>query len=215
MKYIGWSVSLLILIPLFYPLALSETLFKRQGLNRHGLNISFIFLCGVLHLYILLSRLYAFASPKISRTILTTSEWAFLDETCHKPGTKLSDQERNVSAIIFFVGSPIMLLLALYKLVSTTIKRNTKSKHFPFSMSCRKWIRILLYFAVLPVIAVTQVWSILRLQKEQKAMADFIGSEYSDNTWSFGQIIAVLIWAPVIVEYLYLYLSMLHANLES
>lgn len=38
-------------------------------------------------------------------------------------------------------------------------------------------------------------------------MAKYLGLDFLDDNWGFGQIIALLIWMPVVVEYLYQYYS--------
>lgn len=194
---IGWSVSLLIFVPLFYQFSVPDTFLKRRGLN-----VLFVSLCGLFHLYIFLSRVYAFSAPEPVGTVVSQPELDALQTRCRQPERTLSNYERKVSAIIYFTGSSLLSLVLLYKSTAMT-KKVLLRYHAPYHKKARGFF----YFAILPLIAFSQIWFILRVRMEQKEMAKYLGLDFLDDNWGFGQIIALLIWMPVVVEYLYRYYS--------
>jgi hypothetical protein len=48
------------------------------------------------------------------------------------------------------------------------------------------------------------MWRVFRIRNAQEAFTSAIGIEYTDNQWTFGQVVAVVIFAPDIVEVAYL-----------
>jgi len=56
---------------------------------------------------------------------------------------------------------------------------------------------------VIPLLAVSQFWSIFRLQALQQQMARTAGNADGDDDWTFGQIAAVTVFVPVFVEMWY------------
>lgn len=59
-----------------------------------------------------------------------------------------------------------------------------------------------LLFILLPALAISQIWTILRIQSIQKEMSLSAGNEDADGKWSFGQIVVVTVFSPVLVDVL-------------
>jgi len=57
------------------------------------------------------------------------------------------------------------------------------------------------------LLGVPQLWAILRFRAMQRALATSIGSSDQDNSWSFGQIVAVVLFLPVLLEFAYVYMN--------
>jgi hypothetical protein len=53
---------------------------------------------------------------------------------------------------------------------------------------------------LLPLPAISQVFALARLRNEQKGMAEFVGLSFTADSWGFGQIAALLVWAPILIE---------------
>ena len=56
---------------------------------------------------------------------------------------------------------------------------------------------------LVPILATTQFWTYLRLHQAQKDVAETSDNPFLDNQWSFGQIVAITVFTPVIVECLF------------
>jgi hypothetical protein len=54
---------------------------------------------------------------------------------------------------------------------------------------------------------VPQLWAILRFRAVQQALAISIGSSGQDNSWTFGRIVAVVIFLPVLLEFAHDYIN--------
>lgn len=54
--------------------------------------------------------------------------------------------------------------------------------------------------AIIPLLACGLLWTVLRTQQFQTQMAKTTSSDDSDAQWTFGQVVAVTVFAPVIVE---------------
>ena len=61
----------------------------------------------------------------------------------------------------------------------------------------RLWIALCV---VAPLLSVIQMWTFVRLQKLQTQMTNAAGGVYLDEQWTFGQIIAVIVFMPVFIQ---------------
>jgi hypothetical protein len=57
------------------------------------------------------------------------------------------------------------------------------------------------------MLSVGQLWSYERLQKTQLEMAAVTENSDSDKQWTFGQIVAVSVFAPALIDFLFACLS--------
>ena len=210
---LGWVVSLLTFIPLLYPLVI-RSMKGEPGLIRPQLNMLFILGCGILHGYIALSRLWSYTSPPLTGIPLSGPEWEFLGRVCYDPATKLSDRELNALSISALVESLVVLLLAFYKLIAVFGPSNGRISGWVSSQkllgSLRERLRPILYLAILPLFAISQGYALIRMRREQKGMAQHVGYEFTADEWSFGQIASLLIWMPVFVEPVCIFLETRH-----
>lgn len=55
---------------------------------------------------------------------------------------------------------------------------------------------------LLPLLLSTPIlWAIFRLRGIQRELARVTGSAYVDNDWSFGQVVSIVLFVPVAVEF--------------
>lgn len=50
------------------------------------------------------------------------------------------------------------------------------------------------------MLSVGLIWTFFRLQKSQSQLAQNAGTQDADAAWSFGQLVAVTVFAPVLGE---------------
>ena len=60
---------------------------------------------------------------------------------------------------------------------------------------------------LVPLLTIPQFWGLVRLRGIQKALANSTTNAYTDNQWTFGQVVAVMIFAPVFTEVGYSWLQ--------
>ena len=51
-----------------------------------------------------------------------------------------------------------------------------------------------LYFWLIQVVYVIHLW------RTRNGLSELAKERYSDNEWGFGQVIALLVWSPLLVE---------------
>jgi hypothetical protein len=55
----------------------------------------------------------------------------------------------------------------------------------------------------------------VKLQRTRDSMRSVTGTEFQDNEWGFGQVMAVLLWAPLLIQALYYGFGMYHQPTSS
>lgn len=51
------------------------------------------------------------------------------------------------------------------------------------------------------LLSIPLLWAIFRMRGIQRELAKVTGSTYVDNDWSFGQVVSIVMFAPVVVEF--------------
>jgi hypothetical protein len=227
---ITWAVALLSLLPLLYPLVMlgifvseeSEKELKKAETcrSRHEFRFYLFSACWVLFLYTFVSRMIGdFAPSQVGQgagpggsTIITTKDWATLDVLCFTGVQQLTENETMVMEAFGTAGSIILSLFILCPFLWTILQSLdlsfVKLVERKFSVLRKNWSiqslgsRVIL--VLIPLLTVPEIWGVFRIRSLQEALTDTMGVEYTDNQWTFGQVVAVVIFAPVIVEVAYL-----------
>ena len=227
---ITWAVALLSLLPLLYPLVMLGIFVSEESekeleeaetsRSRHEFRFYLFSICWVLFLYTFVSRMIGdFAPSQVGQgagpggsTIITTEDWATLDVLCFTGVQQLTDNETMVMEAFGTAGSIILSLFILCPFLWTILQSLdpsfVKLVERKFSVVRKNWaIQSLGSRAILvliPLLTVPEIWGVFRIRNIQEALTDTMGVEYTDNQWTFGQVVAVVIFAPVIVEVAYL-----------
>lgn len=61
------------------------------------------------------------------------------------------------------------------------------------------WLSTVLLI-VIPIVAISQLWTVFRYRSLQQQVSQATGNQNVDSQWTFGQVAAVTIFAPVVVE---------------
>ena len=219
---ITWAVSLLTILPLMYvafnPGLLREpqpdhasTLNGQKRRDRkEQLRFLLFALCWLLFVYPFLSRMMETFGPSAiggKGQVISTNEWNVIATACTAGVDAISNPE--ILAMDFFsvAGSVFVCLLALTKIIWLAIQRHHKdsrvvqqARKFWSKNSVRLSRLSIALFITIPVIAVSQLWTVFRLRRFQQQIAQNAGNYDSDSQWTFGQIVAVTIFVPVVVE---------------
>ncbi|OCL10665.1 hypothetical protein AOQ84DRAFT_387352 [Glonium stellatum] len=175
-------------------------------------------LCWMLSVYPFLSHMVgAFGKSEIgngSGQVISTVDWGTIEDVCYaRTAPLLPSQETAMT--VFGIGSWLfMSVIVIYKIfVLAILKQHSKSrlshrlrnKHVLVDSSSklagRLWMALCI---VAPLLSVSQMWTFFRLQKLQTQMTDATGGVYLDKQWTFGQIVAVIVFMPVLTEALFL-----------
>ena len=115
----------------------------------------------------------------------------------------LTVKEGRAIEVFGIIGSLFVLVLILFLVVRQVMMRlAVKLPSFcSFRLTpSRKTALNILFIIVIPMIAISQFWTIFRLRSLQREMAKTAGNDDLDNDWTFGQIVAVTVFIPVFVE---------------
>ncbi len=153
-------------------------------------------------------------------TVVNSTEWAALVSTCFRDTDGITDAENNVIIVFELVGSLVSILVALWsfsrlffrKLYTQTSRAAIASRMLVFARSTAERVRpssgarpvFSIVFLLIPfLLSLPLLWGIFRLREVQKALAGATTDLYIDNDWTFGQVVAIVIFAPVLFDMVY------------
>ena len=214
------AVSLLTILPPMY-VALNPSLLrtpqpdqvgtlndKRSRNRKEQLRFLLFALCWLLFIYPFLSRMMeTFGQSGIYKETILANEWNVIEETCTAGVDAISDQEQLAMNVFSVAGSIFVSLMTLIKIIWLAVQRHHKDSRLvqrvrmAWSQNSTRLRRFsIVLFVVIPIIAISQLWTIFRLRSFQQQIARNAGNYDSDGQWTFGQIAAVTIFVPVAVE---------------
>jgi hypothetical protein len=154
-------------------------------------------------------------------TIANATEWATLSTMCLGDLETISDTERIVISLFELLGSSIFIVWAVCILLGSTerILRRRQAEKRPlnslmkgFLAAADKVVKLFAFLSayepliwgivlLIPIlISVPLLWGIFRLREVQRQLAQAITNVHVDDEWSFGQVVAILIYAPVLFD---------------
>jgi len=153
------------------------------------------------------------SSPTADGSVIATeAEWNAVLRICFGDVRQFSNAEMYIIAVFEILGSLIVFAFALWHSVATVvlyldgrgktmmgkwialIKWRLRERNF--------WLTIMLLLTPLGL-SVPLRRGIFRLRDIQGKLAERMGSQYTGNEWGFGQIIGLVIFAPVFTEALW------------
>ena len=207
---IAEAVSLLTLLPLIY-IAIQPSLLRDNHATGHQnddhaqtLRFVLFVICWLLYIYPFASGMYHAFGPQSGRLSITESSQ--IKDLCF---TDVDGSARGeVIAMRFFAvtGHVLVNLLTVTNIFRPKVKGLFKiprlAQWIPNSIQSfgRKVPFGALLFILLPALAISQIWTILRIRSIQKEISLFAGNEDADGKWNFGQIVAVTVFFPVLVQ---------------
>lgn len=147
-------------------------------------------------------------------TIITDAEWAALLNTCFSGVEPLSYTESTVIAAFELAGSLTFIIGSLWIfLAGINISKRSNQNRFVSSIAGLKHrvkpsakvghaAKIMLLPCPL-LLCTPLLWGIFRLRQAQQALAMATSDSYQDNEWGFGQVVALLLFAPVVFDMIF------------
>lgn len=219
---ITWAVSLLTILPLTY-IAFNPDLLRDPVTQRHSspksqeskdrreqLRFLLFAICWMLFVYPFLSRMMETFGPSMiggDDQVISTSDWDIVAAVCTANVDAITNKETLAMKFFSVVGSVFICVLAIIRIIWLSMVRQHKESRLVHHIRDR-WLQksrlkaqipIVLFIAV-PLIAISQLWTIFRLRSFQNAIAQASDNQDIDSQWTFGQIAAVTIFVPVAVE---------------
>ena len=156
---------------------------------------------------------------------ITMAEFEAVFNLCFRDAQPLSRQEENILAIFEATSSAVILVFTAWTITITAIsgvtgdmmpRRNklfnklVEWKHWAQSLwdrarsSWAKSVGLEMILLLLPmVLAGGLLWGIFRIRLAQKALAEATNNRYEDNEWTFGQLVAIVMFTPILSDMVY------------
>ena len=216
---ITWAISLLTMLPITY-VAFNPDLLRYQSAEalsrsqkskdrKEQLRFLLFAVCLLLFIYPFLSRMTETFGPSLiggNSKVISTSEWNIIQSMCVANVDPITSKEVVAMDVFSVAGSLFVCLLGLTKVIWLATKRHHEQSQFvQYVQNCNsKWRNstqlALALFVLVPIIAVSQLWTIFRLRRFQEQVSANSNNADLDTQWTFGQIVAVTIFVPVLVE---------------
>lgn len=216
---ITWTVSALTLLPLLYTLILiDKPRESTRGIRVTDANILeldsryrlllFVF-CWALSVYPFMSRMIeTFGTSLIGDDpgdAVTNADWAVIETVCLAGTDTLNASESAFINAFGITGSLLISIFAIIHILAAGMR-----KHYP-DLAQRVTAAVNIFvkaqhifepmlFLLVPLLSAGLLWSYFRLQRFQSQVSTKAGLQDSDNQWTFGQIVAVVVFAPVLGE---------------
>ncbi|KAH6662986.1 hypothetical protein B0J14DRAFT_281612 [Halenospora varia] len=215
---ITWAIAVLSMLPLLYPLVALESLAE----GRSGYRLFLFSCCWFLSFYPFVSLMMgSFAPSQIGegkgdggRTDIRYEEWEKLTTLCLTGIDTLTSREEMIPTAFGAASSLIITIYALIRLIycipsnfSAVVPPFLRNKISTLLTTRRQTYFILSWILVFLSLTIPQFWGVWRLRGIQNALADATSNTYVDNQWTFGQVVAVMIFAPVFTEVGYFLLA--------
>ena len=228
------AVSALTLLPLLYATILLHHLGSNGGSFEHRPRpapdqrpeenskfFSLFVVCWLLSLYPFYSKMNSVfgpskigaSSPNQPKPIISDREFALIEAICYQDVQIISLAENllmTALAILAFVppsllASSRIILLGLRKHHTESGIQERTAAVLEGSIGRRLRQALVLSMIMIPLLACGLLWTVIRVQQFQRQMAAATHSEFSDGEWTFGQVIAVTVFVPVLVEAWFLF----------
>lgn len=212
---VTWAAALLTMLPMNFLCYIHENVGKQgtKSMDRRDLRLVIVCISWVMFLYTFISRMIADygpsqigeAQPGAPPPVLSSDELSNIELLCYQGQEGLSPSE-NVAFQVFALGGSLFVSIAVVGAIGWAILERSDESWFRIfhgasierSFCTGKAKSFLILFVLLW--SIPQLWAIGRFRSMQQALASSIGSSDSDNRWSFGQVVAVTVFLPVLVE---------------
>jgi hypothetical protein len=171
-------------------------------------------LCWLLSLYPFYSKMNSVFGPSKIGTVISHAQFAAIEEICYQDVRVVSDAEdRFMTAVAIISFIPLSLLACGRIVVLGARKHHTQSEMYvrmavvlQDDKLARRFRQGLVFsLGVIPLLACGLLWTVVRDQSFQKQMAVAAGNDFADGLWTFGQVVAVTVFVPVLVEAWFLF----------
>ncbi len=212
---ITWAVSLLTLLPLLYVAYLphllqgpvSDQQAARQD-SKRKLRFGLFSMCWLLTLYPFYSKMIGYFGPSLigdgEGQAISDDDWNIIQAVCTANVEAISDRELVAMQFFGVAGSLFVSICTLFKVIWLGLHRQHRDSRFvqkiqKYRVSIGPKLTMI-FLMLLPLLAISQIWTILRLRQFQQGISRNTGNENFDSQWTFGQIASITVFAPVAVE---------------
>lgn len=204
------AVSLLTMLPLMYVAFIPDPMHNRHLEHRPKQNLRFLLFafCWLLSLYPFYSKMMDYFGPTLigdgPNKAISDEDWNTIEATCTANIESTSTQEIRAMEFFGVAGSLVLSICTLLKIIWLGAQRQHKDSRFVQMLRKRRPIQnsklFIIFFTIPPILAISQIWTILRLRQVQAQISKNTGNVDSDSEWTFGQVVGVTLFVPVVIE---------------
>ncbi|KAF1834755.1 hypothetical protein BDW02DRAFT_568721 [Decorospora gaudefroyi] len=224
---IAWLVSSLTLLPLLPLILRPRMFFGRRSSDtwsgdsaaeaRQGQRFLFLVICWAMGFCPFFSRMGGtFGQSRIgneSDAAVSTVEWNTIGSSCFDGIKTLHPDEEKLITVFGIISYLLLSIVVISKIIlSAAEDENNRqpawlreySRAFDDSskFGTRVWLVIC---AMISAALIVQFWALFRFRRLQSSMSEAAGGNFSDAEWTFGQIVAVVVFIPVLSEIVFLW----------
>ena len=213
---ITWAVSLLTLLPLVYVALVLNLLMDKESRGRElerakskeSLRFLLFTVCWLLSIYPFFSKMIGYFGPSLigngPGNAISDKDWDTIEKSCTQNVKEITQSETTAMAVFGVTGSLTVSIATITKIIWLGAQRQHGNSKFVASLRKRQflkssWVPITI-FIVIPILGISQLWTILRVRQFQMEIARNAGNTDADGQWTFGQVAAVTVFVPVAVE---------------
>lgn len=152
-----------------------------------------------------------YSGGQVGTYVITQAEWDQIQGMCW--GDHNLSMTASVIVEIFSISASLWVILSISAALVFPIKSNTKNPALTringliAAMSQKEIRSVTVFTSSLVFFSVPLFWALVMLRSWQRSFAKRLHDEDGSNVWSFGQIIAVVVFLPVLGEVLQQYLE--------
>jgi hypothetical protein len=140
--------------------------------------------------------------------VISTTEWYTIESVCFEGVETLSTFEQNLITAFGIISYLLLSIVVISKIILSATE-DEDNRHPTCLTKCslvfdefsilgsRVW-RLLC--SIVSLILIIQFWAFFRFRRLQSDMIGAAGGSFPDEKWTFGQIVAVVTFIPVVVE---------------
>lgn len=192
----------------------------KEAYRRECLRHYLFILCWMLSLYPFLSRLIETYGPsKIGDgddAAISNADWTIIWAACHEDVVEVSGKEMDMVNATGITSWLFISIFAIASMVGFGVRRNHPNSNLNLVIdqasllpeedrkSSRRTTAVAwAIMVVVPLFSALQFWAYFRLQKYQRDISKATGGADADVEWGFGQVVALTLFVPILVEVWY------------
>ncbi|KAF4911464.1 hypothetical protein CGCF415_v004387 [Colletotrichum fructicola] len=150
-------------------------------------------------------------------TLVTIEEWTRVEIVCFNSIERLSAAESKLMAGFELASSIVIYCFTIWfglgagaRILATQDRAFGEERRITrVLLKSQRWVQriwktysgVRVVLLLIPaVLGVPLLWYIFRLREIQSAALDRVGVEYTGNEWGFGQVVGIVIFAPVVTD---------------
>lgn len=192
-----WIITILVMLPVLY--------FSWNDLPDEKLEsrLCAITIALILFLINFICRMVGtYSDGQVGTSVISQTEWDQIQALCWGQNRNLS-QAGSVIIEIFSISASLWVILSIVAALIFPIRANTRNHVLAYinrmvaAMRENQITQATIILLTLIVFSVPLFWALIALRSWQSWFAGSLNESSGSNIWSFGQIIAVVVFLPV------------------